>query len=325
MPVLNVADVQILLEDQQRTTPSLKLMDELGQIYYAAVREGDIPGGLKIFDGDKIYTVGDADLFFSATSVNSCDTVTLPAGRYGVRISGGRGGDGGNNTGSGVDGAMYTYGFMIDSDTTITYFRGGNGNAGGVSSNGDAYAAGGGGASGAASMVYVNGVATIAQGGQGGAGGSGTDINGEPQSCGGGGGGGTDGDASGITGFVNASLDSSMVLCGGGGGGAPAGAGGAADSGGWYSASAGAAGTEVVGGAGGDTSRLLGGGTGGAAGATVSFSCANQTLYSYGGGGGGALSYGGLFNLHDLAGGDGGSGVSDTHSNAVIEIYKYVE
>ncbi len=324
MPVLNIGDVQIQVETVQRTTPSLKFMDDTGQIYYVGVREGACPNSLKVSDGNKTYTVGDSTLYFSATSVNSCDTVTLEPGCYNVQIRGGRGGDGGNNAGSGMDGVVQSYNFTIDTETVATYFRGGNGNAGAVKTNSSVYSGGGGGASGADSMFAINGVVTIANGGQGGAGGSGTNYNGVAQNCGGGGGGGTDGDANanGMNGTANSSLDNSFILCGGGGGGAPSGTGGTGESSGGYSGGDGADATSNTGGTGGNAARLFSSGSGGAGGATVTYSCAGQTLYSYGGGGGGA-THTGAWSTRNVNGGAGGSGASSTQSAGIIEIYRF--
>ncbi len=322
MAVLNIGDAQILLETVQRTSPSLKVMDESGQIYYVFVREGDIPGSLKISDGAKTYTVGDSSLFFSAASINSCDTVTLPAGRYGVKVVGGRGGDGGNNPGSGADSVVQTYSFTLDAETTATYFRGGNGNAGTFNSNSVVDSGGGGGASGADSLFYINGIATIAVGGNGGIGGNATNYDGAIQVCGAGGAGGVSAESDGGVGIVAGSLDSSFELCGAGGGGAPYGKGGAGDSSGSYRGEAGTDATDSNGGNGGRAVRILSNTAGGTGGATVTYSCAGQTLYSYGGGGGGAINTG-AWSTRNAKGGNGGSGTSSTESAGVIEIYKY--
>lgn len=76
------------------------------------------------------------------------------------------------------------------------------------------------------------------------------------------------------------------------------------------------------GGDGGEAHRLLSSHSGGAGGATVSFSCAGQNLYSYGGGGGGAVESK-TINSSNMDGGAGGSGTTGTSDVSFVRIYRF--
>lgn len=88
MPAINIGDIQIQVETAQQMSPSLKIMDSSGQIYYASAAVGECPNSLKISDGSKTYSVGDWRLHYELTTVNTCQTLELPAGCYYARSFG---------------------------------------------------------------------------------------------------------------------------------------------------------------------------------------------------------------------------------------------
>ncbi len=328
MPAIHIGDVQVIAQTVQQTQPSLKIMNSSGDIFYVNMTEGACPETLKIQSGDKVYTAGTRSLYYEATSIDSCDSVTLQPGCYLVEVQGGAGGSGGNNSANGTVADVQTLSFSIDTSTTVYIFRGGDGANGGVNtaSNG-MKSGGGGGASGVPSFLQVGNEYVISQGGTGGIGASAAKADGTVQNCGAGGGGGITGATSGLNAVGSDAWDASGFVCGAGGGGALGGVGGTTSSGFLYNGSAGVDATDTSGGAGGASSigGLFGNSssTGGAGGANVSYTCGSQTFYSYGGGGGGGVSMGGLFGVGVKAnGGGGGSGSSGTSTTSFVRIYR---
>ena len=124
MPAIHIDDIQIPVQMVQQTTPSLKIMDATGTVYYADAMAGACPDSVKVSDGTNVYSVGTQYLYYESDSVNSCDTISLPPGCYSVQVRGGRGGRGG---------------------------AGGRG-AGGIDANGDAHDCGAGGGGNAGDM-----------------------------------------------------------------------------------------------------------------------------------------------------------------------------
>ena len=145
MPAINIGDIQIPVQMVQQTTPSLKIMDSSGTIYYVDAMPGECPDCLKVSDGTNIYSIGSRHLVHEASGFDSCETVSLAPGCYYVEVRGGRGGDGGNNDGSGADAVMQSYSFTITTTTDVYVFRGSDGNAGGVNIDGNIASGGGGG------------------------------------------------------------------------------------------------------------------------------------------------------------------------------------
>ncbi len=181
MPVIYYNNISIELQEVQRTTPSLKFL--VGdQIYYASVSTvapDDETLHLKsndgtvyhivphIADGTMVYEVPD-----QTNSMNRCITnTTLQPGTYQVNVKGGRGGDGGGNATNqnspGFEATERTCEFTLTQATSISVFRGGNGNPGGVGQkSGNATAPAGGGASGGPSAVIINGEICLSEGAQ---------------------------------------------------------------------------------------------------------------------------------------------------------------
>ena len=63
--------------------------------------------------------------------------------------------------------------------------------------------------------------------------------------------------------------------------------------------------------------------SGGDGGATLSFSCGGQMLYSYGGGGGGGVQASSNVPYCDVNGGAGGTGSTGTSDTSYVRIYKF--
>ena len=181
MPAINIGDFQIMVQTVQQTQPALKFMDSAGVVYYAPVHAGACPNSLVVGDLSNPYTVGDSALIYEATTLDSCQRVSLQAGCYSVEVLGGRGGDGGNNAGSAGDATPETFSFSVSETTDVYVFRGGDGKAGGVNSSGGLYSGGGGGASGVPSFFAVGSNYIISQGGTGGDGSVATKSDGTDQ------------------------------------------------------------------------------------------------------------------------------------------------
>lgn len=280
------------------------------------------------------------ELVYEATSINVCDTITLPAGCYRVELMGGMGGarsdclvEMGQRITTPVAGV-----FQLDKATTVYAFRGGDGVGGNVNRFGNLTGAFGGASSGADSIIVADNKIFRAAGGVG-------------QSCvrlskysgifrdgsyAHGVGGGSD----------VANVAWCMAVCqraynyqsdtysylyyAGGGGGAPSGVGG-----GKFATNSGCPDDAVVqiGGVGNSTSGGDGGSvqnaiysptettkrnaSGGRGGLNVSWQCGGQTITSYGGGGGGGCVYN-----YEIDGGDGGSGSVGTSSTSYVRIYR---
>lgn len=324
MPAIYIGDIQIPVQMAQKTTPSLKVMDASGVVYYADAILGACPNAVKVSDGTDVYSIGAKTLVYQADAINSCEMVNLPAGCYFAEIRGGRGGDGGNNAGSGMDAAVQSYSFTITQPTDVYVFRGADGNAGAVNIDGNIATGGGGGASGMPSMLVVGENVIISDGGAGGRGGVASDNSGATYECGSGGGGNGGENANGLNAIAHYTWDYNFLMCGAGGGGAPNGASGvSADAlSGGYGGDASDAGSPDSGGRGGDAWRLVSTTTGGAGGASVSMSCAGQTLTSYGGGGGGAVQA--KFTLPvNMDGGNGGSGTTGNSETSFVRIFRF--
>lgn len=304
MPAIHIGDIQIPVQMVQQTTPSLKIMDATGTVYYADAMAGACPDSVKVSDGTNVYSVGTQYLYYESDSVNSCDTISLPPGCYSVQVRGGRGGAGGGNGGAGMDAVAQTYSFTITQQTDAVVFRGGDGNAGAVNTSGNAASGGGGGASGVASMFAINGAVVMSD-------------------CGAGGGGNAGDMSNALGGYADSGLGNGFFLCGAGGGGAPSGSGGDGASSGAYRADAGGDGTGTGGGDGGAAHRMLSERSGGDGGATLSFSCGGQMLYSYGGGGGGGVQASSNVPYRDVNGGAGGTGSTGASDTSYVRIYKF--
>lgn len=326
MPVLNVGDIQVQVETVKRASPSLNFMDSSGNIFYAKLSRGSCPGTLKVMVDGAIYNTGTYGLYYESGASNKCETVQLEPGCYHVEVLGGRGGDGGNNSGSGGAAVPATYDFTITTATVAYVLRGGNGNAGAMVNDGNIYSGGGGGASGMGSVFVVNDVVTESVGGSGGRGGFGFDDLGNVHEACGGGGGNAGANSDGLVGFAAENWGGNdTYICGGGGGGSASGTGGGGASSSSLTTNPGTAGSGTAGGNGGGFRRLLSRIDGGTGGATISQTCGGHVVYSYGGGGGGAASAKGLLGfigVKNLAGGNGGSGVSDT-SDGYVRIMRF--
>ncbi|MFQ6777880.1 MAG: hypothetical protein ACLRFI_01105 [Alphaproteobacteria bacterium] len=322
MPVINVADVPINLVEQKPQGPRLNFMDSKGNIFYLPMMKDECLNSINIFDGTDVYSGAQKSMYLSVDSFDSCDDIVLPAGCWSVELQGGKGGDGGNASGSGGDGETQVYNFKLLQTTTVSVFRGSDGNKGTVNSSSNYYAGGGGGASGMPSMVKINDNVITASGGAGGMGGQAKSQN-STYSCAAGGGGNAGSNSNGLKAIASVGGNS----CGGGGGGASSGKGGASASDSTWliitikvDSAAGGNGTSTGGGAGGSVTQTIGsdpkGGTGGK---NVTKSCKNVSLVSYGGGGGGAFATSG----NTVAGGNGGSGVSGNSETSKIIFYRY--
>lgn len=285
MPVLNVSDFQIAVDTVQKTEHALGIKDSTGAIYYAPIDVGNCPSSLKVRSGDTVYTVGQSNLYQSVTSIDTCETISLPPGCYTVVLVGGRGGDGGNNTGTGGNAVEQTFSFNITQTTNVYAFRGGDGAGGGFNESSGGVTSGGGGGS-----VSAGGT------GLGSTGADALDASGFVCSAGGGG----------AVGGAGGAETSGFLYNGAAGTAAGDNAGGAG-------------GNSSMGGLFGSASA-----TGGTGGANVSYTCGGVTFYSYGGGGGGAVSTGGLFGAGvGVNGGNGGSGSSGASSTSFVMIYRF--
>lgn len=322
MPALYIGDFQVQLQTVKNTSPALHVMNSSGDVLYADAMLGDCSGAIKVSDGKNIYSIGMKKLVHEITSINSCENIVLTPGCYYVEVRGGRGGDGGNNYGNGVDAITQTYSFSITADTNITVFRGGDGNSGDFGTNDGISTGGSGGASGVPSLFTMNDIVVKSEGGAGGIGASAIDANGVAQNCGGGGGGNANDLSNGLNGYADSSLNNSFFICGGGGGGAPSGRGGQEASSGLYRGAAGENGSLSNAGKGGDAHRLLSEHTGGNGGETISFSCGGQLLYSYGGGGSGAIEAKAM-NSINMDGYRGASGSTGSSSTSFVRIFKF--
>ena len=91
MPAINIGDIQIPVQMVQNTTPSLKVMDASGMIYYVDAMMGACPDAVKVSDGENVYSIGTQTLVHEVSGINSCETVSLAPGCYYVEVRGGRG------------------------------------------------------------------------------------------------------------------------------------------------------------------------------------------------------------------------------------------
>ena len=332
MPVINVDNIQIVAQEQQLTSPAMHIKNANGDVYHVALVP--IDGG--IYDGSET-------LVYEEGAINACNEVRLTTGIYRVELRGGSGGRPAScQSGMGVqrfEGEVVSSIFKLNEDTTVSVFRGGDGND---SKRNNIHQVSGGGASGVDSMLVVNGRAIRAIGGVG-------------SKC-------ITGTVSGLNGGGYALFD---VCYGGGGGvytdktinnGAPvkyqargycaAGGGGSNDTGGGSGGADSSSYSYITGGT--DASATAGGdggnvtnnknnslsknvGYGGKGGENVNFSCGGHIATSYGGGGGGAMCFfyqtscesTGLWCDNDCVdGGDGGSGSTGGSSTSFVKIYK---
>ena len=320
-PVIHIGDATIQTTVEQKTYPSLHIMDHTGAVYHVAVRAQD----------EQLAT-GTETLVYEQSAINTCETVTLDAGLYRAELRGGSGGLPGRCTSS-VDktpmlGFINTSVFKLDVSTTISVFRGGDGNNSGTVASSQLP---GGGASGVDSLIVLPTRTIRATGGVGvrctkdntsnpAGGGQAYEAR-----CTGGG--------AGTNGFVGWGANETVV-CAGGGGGAPSGTGGAAAK----DTTAGADATSTGGGNGGDATNPNGDsktsnvGHGGAGGANVAFQCGGATAIGYGGGGAGGLCYWvyapactklNAWCVADCVdGGAGGSGSTNTSTDSYVKIYR---
>mgnify|MGYP004650973627 CR=1 FL=1 len=321
-PVIHIGDATIQTTVEQKTYPSLHIMDHTGAVYHVAVRAQD----------EQLAT-GTETLVYEQSAINTCETVTLDAGLYRAELRGGSGGLPARcSAGMGKVaqlGVINTTIIKLDVSSTIYTFRGGDGNNSGAINK---HQFPGGGASGVDSVIVLPTRTIRAIGGapvqctaqaldafpSGGWSSPGHCIGGAANSNGGGGVWGTP-----VAGG-----------CGGGGGGAPNGTGGVAAK----NTTAGADATSTGGGNGGDATNPNGDsktsniGHGGAGGANVTWQCGGQTITSYGGGGGGGMcawvmtkncNQNGSWCYSDCAdGGDGGSGSTGTSTDSYVKIYR---
>ena len=321
-PVIHIGDATIQTTVEQKTYPSLHIMDHTGAVYHVAVRAQD----------EQLAT-GTETLVYEQSAINTCETVTLDAGLYRAELRGGSGGlparcSSGMGTVAQL-GVINTTIIKLDVSSTIYTFRGGDGNNSGAINK---HQFPGGGASGVDSVIVLPTRTIRAIGGapvqctaqavyafpSGGWSSPGHCIGGAANSNGG----------KGVWGMFVAGG------CGGGGGGAPNGTGGAAAK----NTTAGADATSTGGGNGGDATNPNGDsktsniGHGGAGGANVTWTCGGQTITSYGGGGGGGMcawvntnhcDKNGTWCYSDCAdGGDGGSGSTGTSTDSYVKIYR---
>ena len=320
-PVIHIGDATIQTTVEQKTYPSLHIMDHTGAVYHVVVRAQD----------EQLAT-GTETLVYEQSAINTCETVTLDAGLYRAELRGGSGGlpSKCNNP---VDktpmlGYINTSIFKLDASTTISVFRGGDGNNSGTVASSQLP---GGGASGVDSLVVLPTRTIRATGGVGvrctkdntrNPAGGGQAYTGRCM----GGGGGTNG----LVGWG----PTETIICGGGGGGAPSGMGGASAT----NVTAGANATSAGGGNGGDATNPNGDsktsniGYGGRGGANILFQCGGATAIGYGGGGGGGLcywvyapactKYGSWCVADCVDGGAGGSGSTGTSTDSYVKIYR---
>ncbi len=337
-PVIHIGDATIQTTVEQKTYPSLHIMDHTGAVYHVAVRAQD----------ERLAT-GTETLVYEQTAINTCETVTLDAGLYRAELRGGSGGLASRcNAGmfnTPQQGVINTTIIKLDVSSTIYTFRGGDGNNGGAINT---HQTCGGGASGVDSVIVLPTRTIRATGGVGIGCSMSATLSAYPKGSWyqywhyNGGGGGVSDMAQGLPGRdSNGSMHSGLVA--GGGGGAPSGMGGAAVK----NTTAGANATSTGGGNGGDATNPNGDsktsniGHGGAGGANVTWTCGGQTIVSYGGGGGGGVCafankticelYGGTYGedkggvscYSDCAdGGDGGSGSTGTSTDSYVKIYR---
>ena len=332
-PVIHIGDATIQTTVEQKTYPSLHIMDHTGAVYHVAVRAQD----------EQLAT-GTETLVYEQSAINTCETVTLDAGLYRAELRGGSGGLA-SRCNSGIFntpqlGVINTTIIKLDVSSTIYTFRGGDGNNGGAINT---HQTCGGGASGLDSVIVLPTRTIRATGGVGIGCSMSATLSAYPQGSWyqyfryNGGGGGVSDMAQGLPGLVT---NSGLVA--GGGGGAPNGTGGAAVK----NTTAGANATSTGGGNGGDATNPNGDsktsniGYGGRGGANVTWTCGGQTITSYGGGGGGGACafankttcelYGGTYGdetgvmcYSDCAdGGDGGSGSTGTSTDSYVKIYR---
>ena len=329
-PLLHVGKYALKTHADKRTTPSICLKPEgSAQTYYVDLyQDNGYAHGLRLKHNGVTYSAGRFELFYEAAVFNSCQSVSLPKVFSCVDLLGGRGGNGGNNSGSGSVSADVKHEcFELNETTSVSVFRGGDGNNGSVNSSGSVRSGGGGGASGVPSLFAFGDTVLVSNGGAGGNGGPGYDYNGNNKNCGAGGGGNMSRGGNGTNGVVNASLNASFFVCGGGGGGAVSGTGGAGDTGSaliflTYTADAGSSAGANAGGAGGGAHRSTSQKSGGSGGNNTTYTCAGTSLVSYGGGGGGAVCARSSSYV-DLNGGNGGSGSIGTSSSSYVRIYRF--
>ena len=332
MAVLNFGDVQVPLYTTQVSSPTLKVMDSKGMLYYIPL----------ISEGGCIAT-GTKELYYEETEINTCKTLTLPAGCYRIELQGGFGG-GQCNAGDDADqmGAVASYNLRIQEPMEISLFRGGDGNSAEIKSG---YGIGGS-ASGLDSFVVMGDEFVVAAGGDGEkcagvpAGYNVSSANAGCSVSGSYGGSGslntTNSNALGSSGQAwcstgGTSIQEIKTYRAPSGGGAIGGAAGTvramADTNAVYNLTQ-TDGTSASGGMGGGMSLTVGDTTfsasGGNGGATVSYSCGGRTAYSYGGGGGGAVCYHVVdtTNAGCFGGTDGASGSTNTSSTSYIKIYR---
>ena len=323
-PVIHIGDATIQTTVEQKTYPSLHIMDHTGAVYHVAVRAQD----------EQLAT-GTETLVYEQSAINTCETVTLDAGLYRAELRGGSGGLASKCNAGAFNtpqlGTINTTIIKLDASTTISVFRGGDGNKGGVINT---HQTCGGGASGADSLIVLPTRTIRATGGVGIGCSMSANLSGYPRGSiyyyfrYNGGGGGVSDMANGLKGLVNS------AYVAGGGGGAPNGMGGAAVK----NTTAGANATSTGGGNGGDATNPNGDsktsniGYGGRGGANVTWTCGGQTITSYGGGGGGGMCTGILADACDkggswcvadcVDGGAGGSGSTGTSTDSYVKIYR---
>lgn len=336
MPVVHIGNIEYVATATQRTAPSLHIMNANGDVYHVAV----LPA-----DGDVEMSHAREELVYQANAVNTCESVTLPAGFYRAELRGGAGGLPGGGlvrcrTGVGrinFNGETVSATFKLDKSGTVYVFRGGDGNdAPGEEFNGR-YSSVGGAASGVDSMVVVGGRVIMAHGGNGsfcGASivysspGGGAAALAKHACSGGGGGYAVSYGATVLDG--KETFSDERFSCGAGGGGAPFGRGAAAHD--TYDLAAGNAGNANSGGDGGDAvcfqdTSLVG--RGGRGGENVAWQCGGATAYSYGGGGfchhyapTECAQYGRRCGVFSFDGGPGGSGSTGGSDVSFVKIYK---
>lgn len=334
MAVLNIGDFQIPLYTTQVSSPSLKVMDSKGVMYFVPL----------ISEGGCVAT-GVKELFYEEQSINTCKTLTLPAGCYSVEMRGGFGGGACNaSDDAGQMGQVARYSIRIQEPVEISLFRGGDGNDAAI----DKGRGVGGGASGVDSFIIFNDEVVSAAGGAGekcvgtqnAYGVSSTNSH-----CAVVGAVGGAGSVDNLEGISSAPTPGAQSWCSTGGTSvqeiityrAPAGGGSVSGINGAQGTvkdsfvsfiSTQGAGTSAGGGDGGGVRMEYNGNTyvanGGIGGATVSYSCSGHTVYSYGGGGGGGICY--RVTTDDRVGcfdgGDGASGSKSESSTSYIRVYR---
>lgn len=144
-PVLHIGDTVIQTSVEQKTFPSLHVMDDNGDVYHIAIKAQNAE-----------MAFGTESLIYEEQTINTCQTLTLDAGIYRVELRGGAGGvssrcslpDSNVSQQSNINTSV----FKLDEETEVYVLRGGDGNNSGACDNHQFV---GGGASGVDSILVL--------------------------------------------------------------------------------------------------------------------------------------------------------------------------